>query len=329
MAIDLTPVRDSVSDLLDTAEVLGASHVHFDPAVDAVRVRFRIGGQLRDAGRLAGGPVALDDRIADRGMTIAAMGARIVVHLPARESASPELEALGMNPALARAVGGVESGLVVVAGPAGCGRSTTLAALRDRLDDGVRNLMVARDAGELRAVLKQDADAILIDSLADRERVTLAMQAAEAGHLVLAGVDASDAVSAILRLRELRAEPFQLASTLKVVIAQRLVRRLCGACRVPVQAQGSVSSLLGFDPGTLVWSPGGCETCEAGYAGRIAVFEAIVIDGALRRLINDRCDGAIIARHAFLNAPNLGAAARILVREGVTTPEEAMRVSRN
>jgi general secretion pathway protein E len=130
-------------------------------------------------------------------------------------------------------------------------------------------------------------------------------------------------------MRDMRIEPFLLASTLRAVVAQRLVRRLCPSCRRPVQASGSVSSLLGFDPGTVIYEPVGCEDCNGtGFKGRIGVFEAIRIDDTIRRLINDGGDEAIIARHAFLKAPNLGSAARRLVREGLTTPEEAVRISR-
>ena len=98
---------------------------------------------------------------------------------------------------------------------------------------------------------------------------------------------------------------------------------------MPIQAQGSVSALLGFDPGTVVYAPGGCDACNGtGYAGRIGVFEAVFPDPSLRRLIAGGGDEAILSRHAFLKAPNLGAAARALVRDGVTTAEEALRVSR-
>ncbi|MBY0520189.1 MAG: type II secretion system protein GspE, partial [Sphingomonas sp.] len=108
------------------------------------------------------------------------------------------------------------------------------------------------------------------------------------------------------------------------------VRRLCQTCRRPVQSQGSVSALLGFDPGTIVYEPVGCDDCAGtGFKGRIGVFEAIRIDDTIRRLINDGGDEAIIARHAFINAPTLGSAARQMVRDGLTTPEEAVRVSRS
>jgi type II secretory ATPase GspE/PulE/Tfp pilus assembly ATPase PilB-like protein len=120
-----------------------------------------------------------------------------------------------------------------------------------------------------------------------------------------------------MAMRQLRVESFRLASTLQAVIAQRLVQRLCPECREPVQAQGSVSALLGFDPGAVVYAAAGCSACgDTGYAGQVAVFEAIHADPAMRRLINDGGDEAILASHAYVRAPNLGSAARTLVREG-------------
>src|SRR3546814_4759004 len=118
-------------------------------------------------------------------------------------------------------------------------------------------------------------------------------------------------------------------STLRAVIAQRLVRRLCQHCHEAVQADKSASALLGFDPGTIIYRALGCDACSGtGYKGRIGVFEAIRIDDTIRRLINNGGDESLIARHAFLNAPNLGSAARALVRNGHTTAAEAMRISR-
>jgi len=318
-------VRDALSDILDEACARGATHVHLDPDGAALRVRMRIGGRLTEVLRVSRG---IDLHFERPGVSVATLEGRVVLHLAQGDERCLPLEMLGMAPALARSLGSVTRGLALVAGPAQSGRSTTLAALLGLRDAGTHNMLSAATAAEMRAVLRQDPDAILIESLADREMVALALRAAEAGHLVLGGVDASDAVGAILKLRSLRADPFMLASTLKVVLAQRLVKRLCGACRHPVQAQGSTSALLGFDAGTVVYAPEGCPSCDKGFIGQTAVFEAVQADAALRRLINDNGDGAIIARHAFLNAPNLGSAARTLVREGLTTAEEAVRISR-
>lgn len=227
------PSRDPISEILGEAAARGATHVHLDPDGDAMRVRARIGGRLTELPRL---PSAIDLRFEGRGASVATHGERIVLHLAPRELRYPALEALGMSVALARGLGGLTSGLVLVAGPAGSGRGTTLAALLGA-DDGARNLLRAANADELRAVLRQDPDAILIDSIADRETVALALQAAEAGHLVLGRIDASDAVAAILRMRALRADPFQLASTLQG--GARAASREAAVRRVPPTGTGA------------------------------------------------------------------------------------------
>ena len=184
-------------------------------------------------------------------------------------------------------------------------------------------------AAGLRAILRQDPDVVMIGEIRDRETADIAVQASLTGHLVLSTVHTNDAIGAITRMRDMKVEPFLLASTLRAVLAQRLVRRLCPECRKPVEASGSVASLLGIDSGTIVYEPVGCPSCNnTGYAGRIGVFEAVRIDETIRRLINDNGDEAIIARHAFLKQPNLSSAARKLVASGQTTPEEAIRISR-
>jgi general secretion pathway protein E len=341
------PIDALLSQLVAEALRNRATHLHIESSGS---VRLRVAGRLvRTAttlppetasaivDRLAGGTLWHAGAEMEASALATRTGTRGVLHLGEAYPGGSALEELGMSRNLARALlrmldhGG---GLVLVAGPARAGKSSTLAALRAVLDDGSRNLLGV-DPGDpaptdaLRALLRQDPDAVLIDSVADRHTAAIAIQAAGAGRLVLAGLEAGSAVSAIRRLRDLRVEPFQLASSLRVVLAQRLVRKLCKPCRQPVQAHGSVSALLGFDPGAIVYAPGGCDACHgSGYTGQTAAFEAIIADAALCRLVNDGGDEAIIARHAFLNSPNLGSAARAMVRAGVTTPEEAVRISR-
>ncbi|MBO9712544.1 ATPase, T2SS/T4P/T4SS family [Sphingomonas sp.] len=327
----------------------GATKIHLEPQKDGgLTVRFRVAGGLAEASRLpphaaagvaqrlAATPIRLAGRDVEVSRFGIGTGERIVLHLGAPARRSTTLEALGMRPELAQSLAlalGRRGGLAIVAGPPGSGRSTTLTALARELESTARCVLPLPVEGTIAerfaAVMRQDPDAILAGSIPDRQTAAAAVRAAEAGHLVLAKIDALDAISAILRLRELRVEPFQLASTLHAVLAQRLARRLCGDCREPVQAEASVSALLGFDAGAVVYAPVGCGSCESGHRGMSGVFEAILPDAALRRLINDGGDGAILARHAFLNAPNLGSAARALVREGVTTAEEAVRLSRS
>jgi len=277
-------------------------------------------------------------------------GQRVVLRRTPRQGGHRELEALGMSPVLAsetRAVLG-GSGLVLVAAPPGHGRSTTLQALlalavtRTRPGLAVAtggmpesigvtwaDASIVAPAETLRAGIEQDFDVLMLDSLADRAAAAAAVQAVQAGRLVLAGIEAGDAVAAIQQMRSWRVEAFHLASALSLVLAQRLVRRLCPTCREPVQATGSVSALLGFDPGAIVYASTGCSACEGtGFDGKTGVFEAIRGDATIRRLVNDGGDAAILARHAFISTPNLGSAARGLARTGVTTPEEAVRISR-
>ena len=132
----------------------------------------------------------------------------------------------------------------------------------------------------------------MVGEIRDRETADIAVQAALTGHLVLSTVHTNDAVGAITRLRDMKVEPFLIASTVRAVIAQRLVRRLCTECRAPVEASGSLSSLLGLEPGTVVYEPKGCAACGgSGYKGRIGVFEAVRVDDEVRRLINARRRG--------------------------------------
>lgn len=210
--------------------------------------------------------------------------------------------------ALLREALSAPSGLVLVAGPPGAGKARTLDAL-----------LAARS----------DRNCRLIGAIADPASAENAVEAALGGQLVLAAIHADDAVGAIARLRALRVEPCLIASALRAVVAQRLVPRLCGACRQPMQAPPRLAALLGFDPGAIVWEAAGCPACAgSGYDGQIGLFEAVAMDVALRRLISGRGDSAILASHAFRERPNFGSGARAMVREGDISGEAAVRISR-
>lgn len=198
------------------------------------------------------------------------------------------------------------AGIVLIAGPAGSGRTTTLKA-------GLALRPGAVTAGEI----------------GDRAAADAAVQAALAGSLVIAAIEAPSAVGAITRLRLFGVERFLIASTLRAVLAQRLARRLCRICRRPVQAAARLSALLGFDPGAVVYAPEGCAACGgSGHDGRIGLFEAIAIDTGIGRLIDGRGDEAVVASHAFRGRPDLGGAARAMVRQGTIAAEEALALAR-
>jgi general secretion pathway protein E len=281
-------------------------------------------------------------------------GERVVLRILDKDNAGITLDVLGMTEAtnaLLRDALSEPNGIVLVTGPTGSGKTTSLYAGLRLLNDGTRNILTVEDpveyavdgigqtqvnpkvgltfAAGLRAILRQDPDVVMVGEIRDRETADIAVQASLTGHLVLSTVHTNDAVGAITRMRDMKIEPFLLASTLRAVVAQRLVRRLCPDCRKPVAASAAVSALLGFEADAIVYESVGCDACShTGFKGRVGVYEAIRIDDTIRRLINDGGDEVDIARHAYAHAPNLSTAARSLVREGMTTPEEAVRISR-
>ncbi len=281
-------------------------------------------------------------------------GERVVLRILDKDNAGIDLEQLGMPERIDLAFREAlrePNGIILVTGPTGSGKTTSLYAGLRLLNDGTRNILTVEDPVEyaiegvgqtqvnpkvgldfatgLRAILRQDPDTVMVGEIRDRETADIAVQSSLTGHLVLSTVHTNDAVGAITRMRDMKIEPFLLASTLRAVIAQRLVRRLCENCREATQASSAVAALLGFETGTSIYEARGCGECkQTGYKGRIGVFEVIRIDEEIRRMINAGGDESQIARHAFLHAPNLGSAARALVKDGITTAEEAVRVSR-
>lgn len=196
-------------------------------------------------------------------------------------------------------------GLILVAGPPGSGRATAL-----------------------RGLLRARPDALAIGDIVSVERAAAALQAAR-GRLVLATVDAGDAIGALSRIAAFKVEPLALACVLRLVLAQRLVRRLCPSCRAPMQPPNSITALLGLEPGTVVYGAQGCGICEdKGFAGPIGAFETLPVDSNVGRLIVCGSDEAAIANHVFRTWPNLAAAARALVIQGFTTAEEAIALLR-
>lgn len=381
---DDVPTIRLINGIIAEAARQGASDIHIEPYEAGLVVRMRVDGVLTEKLRMP--PYVADvivnriklmarldiaeRRIPQDGLISLTLGAklfdvrvstlpnraseRVVMRILDKESAGISLDLLGMSEsthAILTDALSESNGLILVTGPTGSGKTTTLYAGLKQLNDGSRNILTIEDpveyaiegigqtqvktkvglnfAAGLRAILRQDPDVVMIGEIRDRETAEIAVQASLTGHLVLSTVHTNDAVSAITRMRDMKVEPFLLASTLRAVVSQRLVRKLCEHCRTPIQADGSLASLLGFDNGTVVYRETGCEHCNhTGFQGLIGVFEAIRVDDTLRKLINDGGDEARIASHAFLRQPNLGSAARALVREGLTTAEEGIRISR-
>jgi general secretion pathway protein E len=281
-------------------------------------------------------------------------GERVVMRLLDKENAGIGLVQLGLDPkaedTLRRALA-EPNGIVLVTGPTGSGKTTTLYAALRGLNDGARNILTVEDpveyavdgvgqtqvnskvgltfAAGLRAILRQDPDVVMIGEIRDRETADIAVQASLTGHLVLSTVHTNDAAGAITRMRDMGVEPFLLASTLRAVIAQRLVRRLCPHCREERVLDAGMAEVLGMKAGRTVHTAKGCGECgQTGYSGRVGVFEAVRVDDVIRQMIHDNADEAAIARHAFADSPTLTKAVRRMVKDGVTSPEEAARIMR-
>jgi general secretion pathway protein E len=215
-----------------------------------------------------------------------------------------------------------------VTGPTGSGKTTTLYASLSRLDAARQNIMTVEDpieyelpgvgqtqvnpkidltfAKALRAILRQDPDVIMVGEIRDFETAQIAIQASLTGHLVLATLHTNDAASAVTRLVDMGIEPFLLSSSLRGVLAQRLVRKLCTACNAP---------------GT------GCAACgHTGYAGRSGVFELLVVTDAIAELVHHNAAEALIRDAALADGMvALHEDCERLVQSGITSREEAVR----
>ena len=381
---DDAPAIRLINGIIADAARQGVSDIHIEPYETGLVVRMRIDGVLRETLRMPAhvAPVVVSRikvmarlDIAERrvpqdgriGLTLGGKlldvrvstlpsraGERVVLRILDKENAGIDLEMLGMPPAIDavfRAALAEPNGVVLVTGPTGSGKTTSLYAGLRTLNDGSRNILTVEDPVEyaidgvgqtqvnakvgltfatgLRAILRQDPDVVMIGEIRDRETADIAVQASLTGHLVLSTVHTNDAIGAITRMRDMKVEPFLLASTLRAVIAQRLVRRLCPHCTTAEPAGSAVAALLGLDPREPVHEARGCDACgNSGYRGRIGVFEAVRIDDVIRRMINDDAAEDAIAAYAFARTSTLASAARALVREGVTTPEEAVRITR-
>ncbi len=381
---DEAPIIRLINGLIAEAAREGVSDIHIEPYETALIVRMRVDGQLTERHRL---PAAVAPMVTSRVKVMARLdiaerrlpqdgriglalggksldvrvstlpsraGERVVLRLLDKDNAGIGLEALGQPAAIEavfRAALGEPNGMVLVTGPTGSGKTTSLYAGLKLLNDGSRNILTVEDpveyamdgvgqtqvnarvglsfAAGLRAILRQDPDCVMVGEIRDSETAEIAVQAALTGHLVLSSVHTNDAAGAITRLRDFGVEPFLIASTLRAVIAQRLVRRLCAACAIWAPLDAARAALIGLPVGTSACQPVGCERCAGtGWQGRTGVFEAIRITEPIRRLIMAGGDEAAVNAAAFSDAPTLDDAARSLVCEGLTTPEEAARVMR-
>jgi type IV pilus assembly protein PilB len=242
-------------------------------------------------------------------------------------------------------------GLMLVTGPTGSGKSTTLYACLNFLNQPDVNICTVEDpveykflginqvqtrsqvgltfASTLRSFLRQDPDVIMVGEVRDSETAQICLRAALTGHFVLSTLHTNDALAAVTRLADMDIEPFLLASTLRVIVAQRLIRRLCPKCREPYELDEETAQRVKIAPGQTIYRPVGCKDCrDLGYRGRVGVFEVIRINRELAEQIQTRAPLEQMRKSAVANGMKLLSHSAIeKVCQGLTSLEEALSIT--
>jgi general secretion pathway protein E len=366
------PIIRMLNALLTQAAKDGASDIHIEPYERSSAVRFRVDGTLREVVQpnkalhaalisrlkimaeldIAERRLPQDGRISlkigGRAVDVrvstlpSAHGERAVLRLLDKAESKFTLEGLGMSGTTLTTFDRLihqPHGIILVTGPTGSGKTTTLYASLGRIDTAGTNILTVEDPVEyelagigqtqvnpridltfakaLRAILRQDPDVIMIGEIRDHETAQIAIQASLTGHLVLATVHTNDAPSTVTRLIDMGVEPFLLSSSLIGVLAQRLVRKLCVSCKT-LDGQGQ-------------WRPVGCEACgQTGYKGRTGVYELMTVDDSIRALVHERAaEPRILAAAQANGLRSMREDGDRLIAEGVTSAEEVVRVTRD
>ena len=370
---DDAPIIRMINALLTQASRDGASDIHIEPYESHSLVRFRIDGTLRDVVRprrelhaalvsrikimasldIAEKRLPQDGRITLRiggkqlDVRVSTLptghGERAVLRLLDKEAGRLDLTNLGMNKDTLRRFDSMvhqPHGIVLVTGPTGSGKTTTLYAALARIDTATTNVLTVEDpieydiegvgqtqvnpridmsfARALRSILRQDPDVVMIGEVRDLETAQIAVQASLTGHLVLATLHTNDSVAAITRLIDMGVEPFLLASSLVGVVGQRLVRKLCTQCREP-------------DPVGGGWRAPGCVACgRTGFQGRTGIYELLAVDDAIRAQIHQGASEAEIRTGALVRGLiSMRDDGQRWVSAGVTSVDEVIRVTRD
>jgi general secretion pathway protein E len=386
---DEAPIIRLVNSLLFQAAKDRASDIHIEPFERDLTVRFRIDGVLYDilsppkrfqpviisrvkimAGlNIAEKRLPQDGRIRIRlagkdidirvSIVPTAFGERVVMRLLDKSTTVLHLEELGLVGAKHEMVSRLikqSHGIILVTGPTGSGKTTTLYAALSKINTTDKNIITIEDpieyqlhgigqiqvnpkidltfANGLRSILRQDPDVIMVGEIRDLETAEIAIQAALTGHVVFSTLHTNDSFGAMTRLLDMGIEPFLVSSSVIAVMAQRLVRRVCSACREPYQPSREETEELGITPqrlaGHTLYKPGsGCNQCKrTGYRGRTGIHELLVVDDEIRGLVMKNADAASIRRAATARGMNtLREDGADKVLDGITTIEEVLRVT--
>lgn len=379
--IESVPVVKLLDALLREASEAKASDVHLEPEESHLRVRFRVDGVLQEVKLL---PMTLHDAMTSRLKLLAKLditehrlpqdghfplvlgnhpidvrlstyptifGENVVLRLLDHEQLKISLETIGLSPeVLAQFIALIQKphGMVLVTGPTGSGKTTTLYAALTRINSITKNIMTIEDPVEyrlalirqtqinlkagvtfstgLRSILRQDPDVIMVGEIRDRETAEITIHAALTGHLVLSTLHTNDAISAVARLVDMGVEPFLLSSTLLGVVAQRLVRHICNHCKQ--EERPSADMRLRY-PDRVAWYHGrGCRFCrQTGFTGRLGIFELFCIDQQISSLITAQvASGKLREAATSAGMKTMRADGLRKVQEGLTTPDELDRI---
>lgn len=382
--VDSAPVVKMVNSLIDSANTINASDIHIEPETEATRIRFRVDGTLSEHMILK---KELHELVSTRikiisGMNIAEkrkpqdgairhhsdigsvdlrvssiptpLGEKIVMRLlGADQNITYSLDTIDIQEDIKsklRAISKVPHGILLLTGPTGSGKTTTLYSLLNEVStpdisivtvedpvekqfDGITQVQINERAGltfaaGLRSILRQDPDVIMLGEIRDAETASIAIRAAITGHFVLSTLHTNDALSSVIRLVDMGVEPYMVASSLKAVIAQRLVKKLCPNCSVKETLPNEDKILFRKENLQHAHIAKGCLRCnETGYIGRVAVFEIIFIDETLENMISRNAGMAELKAYTesqgtqFLRDDVLR-----LVKEGKTSIDEAKKI---
>ncbi|OSS41900.1 Type 4 fimbrial assembly, ATPase PilB [Desulfurella amilsii] len=388
--IDDAPIIKLANSILESAVKEGASDIHLEPYENTFRVRFRIDGKAKTVNtppktiapnlitrfkimaklNIAEKRLPQDGRIRIRAFgklidlrvsTVPTVfGEKLVMRLLDRENIKVSLDNINMRPTdLQRFKHAISlpNGVVIVTGPTGSGKSTTLYAALNELNKEDRNIMSVEDPVEynleginqvqvkedigltfssvLRSFLRQDPDIIMVGEIRDTQTAEIAVRAALTGHLVLSTLHTNDSVSAITRLIDMGIDGYLIASSLRLVLAQRLVRKICTHCRQPINLPKEILLKAGFDKADLddirLFKGKGCSHClDTGYKGRMAIFEVLHISEDIREMIIENKDENTIRQKALQEGMlTLKQDGLQKVKQGITTLEEVLSAAIN
>jgi general secretion pathway protein E len=381
---DQAPIIKLINAILTQAVKDNASDIHIEPFENRLVVRFRVDGVLREVlqSRRAVAPLVVSRikvmskldiaekrlpqdgrislRVAGRAVDVrvstipAGHGERVVLRLLDKQAGRLELNSLGMDPRTQKLMDELihkPHGIILVTGPTGSGKTTTLYAALERINDNTRNIMTVEDPIEyyidgigqtqvntkvemtfargLRAILRQDPDVVMVGEIRDLETAHIAVQASLTGHLVLSTLHTNTAVGAVTRLRDMGVEPFLLSSSLVGVLAQRLVRVLNSETKQSFTAGDYERRLLNVPANTP--SPtlyrAGADSAQ-GFKGRTGIYELALVDDTMRTMIHDGTGEHELERYARTLTPSIRDDGRAKILTGVTTIEEVLRVTR-